>query len=213
MDDQDDHAVRDQKPPSSGDGGGDADAGDPRQLAVLAGRLAALRRAAPPAPPAGLEPALLAAFRRRTGAGRGRGFSGRRLAAAALFGLGAAAGVWFARSRAPDPTRTVVLQPPGPAGPGSARPTLTGPTPAPSPARGGFRPLGLLEAHRPLEAGRVARVELTGEIAAYFGWPLVPDLPRARVQADVLYGEDGSARALRFLPATFRSAPIPEEKP
>jgi hypothetical protein len=82
---------------------------------------------------------------------------------------------------------------------------LLWPTPPPRPARPPF-------ADR-LSFGRVARVELSAEVAAHYGWPVLPDTPGARVAADVLIGEDGVARAVRLLPATFTTTPRtqPEE--
>ena len=71
-------------------------------------------------------------------------------------------------------------------------------------SRGGaFVPLGWDGSGRPIEYGRITRVRLPTAIAARFGWPLLPDAPEALVAADVLVGEDGTARALRFLPATY----------
>ena len=66
-----------------------------------------------------------------------------------------------------------------------------------------FVPLGWDGADRPIEIGRITRVRMPTALAVRFGWPLLPDAPDARVAADVLVGEDGTARALRFLPATF----------
>jgi hypothetical protein len=73
-----------------------------------------------------------------------------------------------------------------------------------------FVPLGWDTSVRPIEIGRVTRVRMPTSIAARFGWPLLPDAPEARVAADVLVGEDGTARALRFLPATF--TPVSHDK-
>jgi hypothetical protein len=177
---------------------------------ALARRLAPLREAAPPALPPQLEQTLLAAYRaRQPRAPEPVRSAIRRWLPAALLGVSAAAAgvLWLRGAEAPT------------------MPAARAPAPALAPAggavaagrgargadRGGFRAIGYPAA--PPEGGRVARVELTGAVAAYFGWPMTPDLPRARVQADVLYGADGSAHAVRFLPATFRSEPIPEEEP
>jgi hypothetical protein len=77
-------------------------------------------------------------------------------------------------------------------------------------ASGAFVPLGWDAAVRPIELGRVARVQLPTSVAARFGWPLLPD-DEARVSADVLVAEDGTARALRFLPATYTRVSFPKE--
>jgi hypothetical protein len=177
--------------------------------AALARRLAPLREAAPPALPPQLEQTLLAAYRdRRPRTPVPLRPAIRRWLPAALLGLSAAAAgvLWLRGADAPT-------TPPAPA-PASAPAggAIAAGRGAAGAGRGGFRAIGY-PASTPPEGGRVGRVELTGAAAAYFGWPMTPDLPRARVQADVLYGADGSARALRFLPATFRSEPIPEEEP
>jgi hypothetical protein len=77
---------------------------------------------------------------------------------------------------------------------------------------GAFVPLGWEGDARPIEIGRVARVRLPTALAARFGWPLLPDAPDARVSADVLVGEDGTARALRFLPATYTPVVFSKEE-
>jgi hypothetical protein len=83
------------------------------------------------------------------------------------------------------------------------RPLPPPPTPTP-PSRPAF-------ADRP-SFGRVARVELSAEVAAHYGWPVLPDAPGGRVAADVLIGEDGVARAVRLLPATFTTEPRPRRE-
>lgn len=49
------------------------------------------------------------------------------------------------------------------------------------------------------EGGHVVRVELPRTALAQFGLPVNADRPDGRVKADVLLGEDGMARAIRFV--------------
>lgn len=51
----------------------------------------------------------------------------------------------------------------------------------------------------PGDAGHVVRVELPRSALASFGLPVNADRAEARVKADVLMGEDGMARAIRFV--------------
>jgi len=52
---------------------------------------------------------------------------------------------------------------------------------------------------RPLDSGQVIRVDMPRSAMSYFGLPLQVDRPDGRVKADVLVGEDGLARAIRFV--------------
>ena len=161
---------------------------------ALAARLARLRDATPTDPPAAIEARLRASLATR----RARRLRWR------LAGVGAAALATAAAGLLLTPVKrpVSVVQ-----APGNAAPTTQIDRPAPGPGR--FRPLGAAD-------GAVfthsARVELAAETAAYFGWPVAADVPRARVQAEVLFGDDGVARGLRFLPASFRSLPLPQER-
>jgi hypothetical protein len=199
----------------AGEGAADCDV---PQLQAPAPRLVRLAQAAPPEPPADLEANLLAVYRSSL---RPRRRLGTLPATAGLLAIGATALalLWVRgnvdRAALPAETPTAgtrVGDDPAPLDGETQTAGRASAVAAPPRSRTGLRPIGFLEAHRPLEGGRIARVELTADLAAYFGWPVSPDVPRARVQADVLYGEDGSARAIRFLPATFRSAPIEEEE-
>jgi hypothetical protein len=141
----------------------------------------------------------------------------------------AAAAVWLAGPPEPRPTAQVRPAPPPPAFAderaalpivGGDEPLTAGAgdlvviaRPGTAEARGGaFVPLGWDGDSRPIEIGRIARVRLPTALAARFGWPLLPDAPDARVAADVLVGEDGTARALRFLPATFTPISFSKEE-
>jgi hypothetical protein len=164
-------------------------------------RLARLRDAPAPAPPAALEARLrasLAARRTRRTRTRLAGVGAAVLAAAAV-------GLWLRPAEQPRrPTFESVgaSAPIGQVSPGA-------PDDGPAATRGRFRPLGPSDG---APFTHTARIELAAETAAYFGWPVAPDVPRARVQAEVLFGDDGVARGLRFLPASFRSLPLPPER-
>lgn len=51
----------------------------------------------------------------------------------------------------------------------------------------------------PFERGRLVRVKLPRSALTAFGLPLNEDRSDERIQADVLVGEDGLARAIRFV--------------
>lgn len=183
---------------------------------LVRGRLRSLAEAPAPAPPAELEARLRARLAERVPAGvagpsvprqdrRGRRPGALRWIAAAA-GVAALATGAHLLSPEPGPSAPTAGTTPS-AGPVASETAaeLRPPADRASAAAGQrFRALGLLESERPLEARRLARVEMAAEVAVYLGWPLGPEPPGARVQADILYGEDGVARAVRFLPATFR---------
>lgn len=54
----------------------------------------------------------------------------------------------------------------------------------------------------PLESGRVVRVEVAASTLIPFGLPLTAEMLTQPIQADLLLGQDGLARAIRFLPAS-----------
>lgn len=49
------------------------------------------------------------------------------------------------------------------------------------------------------ESGRIVRVDLPVSSLPAYGVELVPDAARNEVQADVLVGQDGQARAIRLV--------------
>lgn len=51
----------------------------------------------------------------------------------------------------------------------------------------------------PMTSGQVMRVVMPRSAMAYFGLPVSTERPSENVKADVLYGEDGLARAIRFV--------------
>ena len=73
------------------------------------------------------------------------------------------------------------------------------PEPAPPVPARASNPFVLLDYSRPITAadtGRMIRVTLPGSAPATLGFPVVG---AGRVEADILLGEDGSARAIRFI--------------
>ena len=89
-------------------------------------------------------------------------------------------------------------QAPPAAPPGSAEPAPRGATGTRAmPGRAVF-PLLYGDDLSGLEAGRVVRVRLPGTALASFGVPVSEERRTERVEAEVLLGEDGLARAIRF---------------
>lgn len=62
-----------------------------------------------------------------------------------------------------------------------------------------FMPLGTGDYSASVDAGQVVRVELPRSALSSIGMPVSADLAGERVKADVLVGEDGVARAIRFV--------------
>ena len=62
-----------------------------------------------------------------------------------------------------------------------------------------FIPLGYMNAAHFQDGGQIVRVELPRSTLANFGLPVNMDRYHEKVKADVLYGTDGLARAIRFV--------------
>jgi hypothetical protein len=62
-----------------------------------------------------------------------------------------------------------------------------------------FIPLGQAGPYTQAEEGHLVRVELPRSALASFGLPVNAEAPGGRVKADVLMGQDGVARAIRFV--------------
>lgn len=62
-----------------------------------------------------------------------------------------------------------------------------------------FMPLGNADYSASVDAGQVVRVELPRSALASIGLPVSADRASERIKADVLVGEDGLARAIRFV--------------
>jgi len=66
----------------------------------------------------------------------------------------------------------------------------------------GFLPL---VAHAPeIEHGQIVRMQVPAGLVVSLGWPIPAEDDHPRT-ADVLFGEDGVARAIRFVPVSFRT--------
>ena len=59
----------------------------------------------------------------------------------------------------------------------------------------------------PLESGQVVRVEVPAATLIRYGVSLTAEAMNQTVQADLLLGQDGLARAIRFLPAPQTNKP------
>ncbi|MGH9722015.1 MAG: hypothetical protein ACRD8O_17545 [Bryobacteraceae bacterium] len=161
------------------------------------------------AAPVRIETALLAEFRRRR--------SKRAWRKAAAWGSIAAALVVIAvgRARREEPVRPSVpavkpielTQPPAvplavAAAASKPAPTRRPRRPAP-PARlevaTGFFPVAGGDLLSPFDRGQMVRVRLPRSALGVFGLPFNEDRASGTVKADVLLGEDGMARAIRFV--------------
>jgi hypothetical protein len=70
--------------------------------------------------------------------------------------------------------------------------------------RSPFLPIGSLERARDTTRGHVVRMRVPATLPVMFGWPLPPEDDRPRT-ADVLFGEDGVARGIRFVSTGFHA--------
>jgi len=62
-----------------------------------------------------------------------------------------------------------------------------------------FIPLGYMSAASLQDGGQIVRVQLPRSALANFGFPVNMDRYNEKVKADVLFGVDGTARAIRFV--------------
>jgi len=62
-----------------------------------------------------------------------------------------------------------------------------------------FIPLGYMNAASLQDGGQIVRVQLPRSALANFGFPVNMDRYNEKVKADVLFGVDGTARAIRFV--------------
>lgn len=166
-----------------------------------------------------LELRLRAAFRSQ----HATRHSARRWAAGAIAASLVAVGVWQLTSqRPPAPTleKTVTALPPAPVQTDSvsipvqprlakSRPVVRKPGKRPKVARAvmqanpDFVELPFAPALTPWDSGQVIRVRLPRSSMRTVGLPVNEERLGERVQADVLMGDDGIARAVRFLPGKF----------
>ena len=157
--------------------------------------------------PAGVEDRLLAAFRQKQNSKT----RGRRLKTVALATLAVAAGIalFFAR---PQPTATPVAPQPEREQPiaVAAAPPVSLPMPMPR-ATPKVRPVKrqpreivtqffpLLDTPPPFERGELLRVTVPASTMRKVGLPVNEERLGERVYADVLVGQEGLARAIRFV--------------
>ncbi len=132
------------------------------------------------APSAGVESAVLSAFRREAGNGKRRRWMvwAFPAAAAAMVVVGL---LW---NRAPTPRREV-------------------PPVARQQAVAGFIPVHYGAPVRPMETLQVMRVELPRAELVRLGLPIGPEAANGMVKADVLLGEDGLVKGIRFVYGTL----------
>jgi hypothetical protein len=174
--------------------------------------------------PKRVEATLLAAFRAETARparhGVRSGWISWALAAAATVTVIVGAGVWKLEQPVPSlPAARFAMAPP----PVVAQPGLPQPAPPPvvakrvsRPARPhveavkpelqpvqevatDFMPLEDSVALPPIESGHILRVSMPQSTMVRFGFPVNPDRFMEPVKADVMFGQDGIARAVRFV--------------
>ena len=163
--------------------------------------------------PGHVEAALLRAFRARRAedAGNVRRFRASRillgLSAAAILAVAVPAASWWrselaletAAPPAPPAISVVLPSPPSQAPPARAVKRAPGPLPS-APSREvvtGFLPLGY-SGPEP-DAYQVVRVRMDRSSLAQFGLPVNMDRAEEPVDADLLVGDDGVPRAVRFI--------------
>ena len=128
-------------------------------------------------PPASIEQALLREFRSRQAARRPS--SGRRFVWAVALAMATLVVAVLVLRPAPQPPEAVA----------SAAPALAT----------GYIPIGYGQPLYPEEFVQVVRISVPRSEVVQFGLPLAPDAGEDRVMADVVLGEDGIARAIRFV--------------
>jgi hypothetical protein len=180
--------------------------------------------------PAYSEVRLLEAFRAQRGRRRPQAWAGWMAAAAALI-LAAGAGLrWPPASssarRAPERAAVSVSAPPS--SPAQLPPALTAPPPSrsapvspsglhaagtgkavaadgPAEELADFIPLPYVDQDAPLGSGEVVRIRLSEADLGLLGLPVSEDAGGRSLTADVVIGEDGVARAIRFMPSSSSS--------
>jgi hypothetical protein len=171
----------------------------------LTAALKAMARAEPPsARTSAIEAELLAAFAERRGAASRQASASRSvfaasprtwLAAAAVLVLAVAA--WQGVARRPSSEGTVAGTEAGPAS------AAGDPEAQPVPAGGGqalqFVALPTAIGLPALESGRIVRVQFPAAELPAYGFDVTPQPSAGAVEADLLVGQDGQPRAIRFV--------------
>lgn len=176
---------------------------------IVAGLKALAREMMIEQAPGGLEGALRSAYRRKRSAAVWKRAAALGAIAASLV---VALSAWLLRPPAkleapPRPQPNIfVTNPVAPPANVMARrvPKVRRPRPtAVAPVREeivtGFLPIAGGDIFAPLDRGRVVRVRMPRSALVVFGLPVNEDRMADSVRADVLLGEDGMARAIRFV--------------
>ena len=160
-------------------------------------------------PPVKLEGRLLAAFRHRRAARLKRRVATAGLIAASIVILVFTARLVSDRGAAPAPKMAAAPAATAPETAPRRRPEARAARATRRPQRAerqrdlevatGFIPVAGGDILGPLDRGRLVRVELPRTALRSFGLPMNEDRAAERVMADVLVGEDGLARAIRFV--------------
>ncbi len=175
-------------------------------------RLDALASSGPSEAPPRVEAALVVEFRRRKQRARVRRMIWYgALAAALILAVAPVAQLWRGAPE-PVPVRLAAI-PPAPVSPigvqrgpeqavraaakRRSRQSLPVRPPAPEEVASGFIPV--VDVPAPIERGAIVRVRVPRSAMASFGLPETFERPAGTIQADVLLGEDGVARAIRFV--------------
>lgn len=159
--------------------------------------------------PAHVERALLAGLRR----GRFRRTAtrltvGGAIAAALLLGWlfnrpAAPPAPPVARIEVPAPILAAVPSPPPPPAPAPRRAPRRAVRPPAVPQQSEFIPVGAWQAIEPMERGSIIRVRLPKSSLPGLGIPVSPDRWHESIPADVVLGEDGTMRAVRFVSTRY----------
>jgi len=173
--------------------------------------------------PRHVEAALLTAFRTQARAPARHVWIPWAIAAAAMVAIVGGTGVWMLDQPVPAPPAVkLVVAGPAPAfatelpsktlavasrpGKRAARPRVAPPEPRAVPATAAatevatdFMPLEDTVTLPPIESGHILRVQLPQSTMMRFGFPVNPDRMMEPVKADVVFGQDGIARAVRFV--------------
>ena len=156
-----------------------------RELSAGLKAVAGQTSAAGPGPE--MEQRLLDAFAAmHTKAARTRTYSRVWRAAAAVLLVMTGLATWTASTVTPDPSSADAAR---------QRGSATG-------GRGAFDDFMLLPVASglpALESGVIVRIELPVSALPAYGVEVISDIPKNRVEADLLVGQDGQARAIRFI--------------
>lgn len=174
------------------------------ELEELGAALTRAARAVEPGAPEWVERKLVAAVRSRN-----RRRAAARLSAAGLAAALVCAGVFVSRPADPVLSAPVPAAPPAAAAIADAKPAAVAPAPArqrraPRPPAAvepanEFIPVGPWQAIEPMERGSIVRVRMPKASLPAMGIPVSAERWNESIPAEVLLGEDGTMRAVRFV--------------